>query len=648
MCGIAGIMARRRIRADALARMAGLQAHRGPDDENLWLEPSGQVGFAHRRLSIIDLSTAGRQPMRHASGDVVICYNGEIYNYLELAARLRHEGVVFTSQSDTEVLIEAYRAWGDRFLAELNGMFAFALYDAKRQRLLCARDRYGEKPFLYAATTDFFAFASEYKALLALDGVDRAFDERRLLRFLARGSEGLDDERETVFPAIQQLLPGEYLAVDLNTLRFDVARYWTLTPDRDVAGLGLAEAADRFKSLLTDSVRLRLRSDVPVGSCLSGGLDSGSIVCLARAQRGPDVPYHAFSGRFPGTAADEGPYIDAVAETARVERHDVEPSARGLLDELPQFLWHNELPVSSGSQYAQWCVFRAARQAGVIVLLDGQGGDELLGGYEQYFRAYAEEAGRNAAELASIRERYPQALASVAERLKTGLPASLRRALARGAGTGSDLTFGLSADAAAGIGATPVSTNGFSGLKAALFRESFHTVLPTLLRYGDRNSMAHSVEVRLPFCDHRLAEFVFGLPSELLMGDAQTKRLLREAMRGVLPEVVRTRWNKQGFVPPQDQWMTHGLLQAVEGLIEDPAFGGRSYWNVAWWRQTIARAKAGEGHLAATLWKVFIAESWQRHFVERLRSEAPISMFDDAAPAGRSNSASGLRQSLSS
>lgn len=644
MCGIAGLVAGRRINPAALDRMAQIQAHRGPDEENRWLSPDGRVGFAHRRLSIIDLSPGGRQPMRHASGDVVICYNGEIYNYLELASRLRAEGATFSSQSDTEVLIEAYRRWGDRFLSELNGMFAFALYDARRRRLICARDRYGEKPFLYLARSDLFAFASEYKALLSLDVADEAIDASRALRFLVRGSDGLDDERQTVFAGVSQLLPGECLTVDLDSLRVTVARYWTLTPDGDAARLDLPEAAARLKSLLADSVRLRLRSDVPVGSCLSGGLDSGSIVCLARAEVGAGADYHAFSGRFPGTDADEGPYIEALASAAGVVLHEIQPRPERLLEELPAFVWHNELPVGSGSQYAQWCVFRLARQSGVVVLLDGQGGDELLGGYEQYFRAFVGEPGVAAGERAAIRARYPRALPTMAEAIKTALPAELRRLVAHWSGQGSDVALGLAPEIAGQVGsAPPFDTGALRGLKAALFRESFHTVLPTLLRYGDRNSMAHSLEVRLPFCDHRLAEFVFGLPSSYLMGDAQTKRLLREAMRGVLPEAVRARWGKQGFVPPQDAWMQDSLLGAVEAIIEDGAFAQRGWWNVSWWRRAAARFRAGERHLAASLWKVLIAEAWQRQFVERVRRQPKIQAFDDATANARD-----LRQSLSS
>jgi asparagine synthase (glutamine-hydrolysing) len=580
--------------------------------------------------------------MRHDSGDAVICYNGEIYNYLEIAQRLRAAGVPLVSQSDTEVLLEAYRLWGDAFLRELNGMFSFALYDARRERLICARDRYGEKPFLYATTEEAFAFASEYKALLSLSEVNDHVAPIRALRFLATGV-GLDDERETAFPAIQQLLPGEYLTLDLATLRAEVHRYWTIERDSNVERLSFADAAGRFRELLADSVQLRRRSDVPVGSCLSGGLDSGTIVALAREQLG-DRPYHAFSGRFPGTAADEGPYIDALAETAHVIRHEVEPQPGRLLEELPSFIWHNELPVGSGSQYAQWCVFRLARQQGVVVLLDGQGGDELLGGYEQYFRRYFAEPDSPIGEREAVRRRYPRALPTLSEQIKMALPTALRPALARWSGKGSDPLFGMTPAVVQAIGGAPSGRDGgFAGLKGALFEESFHTVLPTLLRYGDRNSMAHSVEVRLPFCDHRLAEFVFSLPPSYLMGDVQTKRLLREATRGLLPELVRTRWNKQGFVPPQDVWMAEGLLAAAEEAIEDPAFAQRGYWNAAWWRRAVRRLRAGEGHLAAALWKVLIAETWQRHFVERVRRGEKLSIFCQITAH-----ASDLRQSLPS
>ncbi|MEQ8194341.1 MAG: asparagine synthase (glutamine-hydrolyzing) [Rhodospirillales bacterium] len=625
MCGIAGIIARSAVNPEALTRMAGLQIHRGPDERNTWIDERGRVGFAHTRLSILDLSPGGRQPMRHPSGDTVLCFNGEIYNYRELAARLREEGVELTSQSDTEVLLAAYRAWGDACLNELNGMFAFALYDAARRRLVCARDRFGEKPFLFSAQRDFFAFASEYKALLALSEISDRPDIARAMKFMVWNANGLDDERQTVFPDIRQLLPGERLILDTESLEADIGRYWTLTPATGAPPADLPEAAAQFRDLLADSVQLRLRSDVPVGSCLSGGLDSGSIVCLARRHLGADAPYHTFSGRFPGTNADEGPYIDEVASANHTITHTIEPSPRELVDELAAFLWHNELPVSSSSQYAQWCVFRKAREEGIIVLLDGQGGDELLGGYEQYFRTYCAEADVTAQERGNIGIRYPMALPSARQRFSESLPAGVRMPISKLLGLGSNFLYGVSGALAKRAAQPPQAVeNPYGGLKGALFNDAFHTVLPTLLRYGDRNSMAHSVEVRLPFCDHRIAEFVFSLPPEYLMGGMQTKRILREAMRGILPEPVRTRWNKQGFVPPQTVWLRRGLLESVEACINDPAFRYRGYWNPSWWHKAVARFRAGDDSLAAPLWKVFVADAWQRHFIERVQSQDKV------------------------
>ena len=416
MCGISGIVARHPAPAAWTQGMNARMAHRGPDGSGLWASPDGRVQLAHRRLSILDLSARGAQPMTDGGGRYRITFNGEIYNYLELRAELRQLGHVFHSDTDTEVLLEAYRAWGEACLDRLNGMFAFALYDSVDQRLFCARDRYGEKPFLFVARPDFFAFASEYKALLALPGVAPDYDEFRLLRGLHNASTGLDADRQTVFHAIQQLLPGEALTLDARTLDLRIGRYWDVQPNADAARLSEADAFARFRELLTDAVRIRMRSDVPVGSCLSGGLDSSAIVSLVRKVIHPDGAYHTFTGRFPGTAADEWRYAEPVIAETGVVSHIVEPTSAGFAAELGEFLWYNELPVGSSSQYAQYCVFRLAKEHGITVLLDGQGADELLGGYEQYFQFYvaalAESGDQNrlAKELPQIRERYPLSL----------------------------------------------------------------------------------------------------------------------------------------------------------------------------------------------------------------------------------------------
>jgi asparagine synthase (glutamine-hydrolysing) len=583
------------------------------------------VHLAHRRLSILDLSERGTQPMSDSSGRYVITYNGEIYNYLELRAELQRLGHVFHTGTDTEVILVAYRAWGEGCLQRFNGMFAFALYDTVTQCLFCARDRYGEKPLLFAAGPARFGFASEYKALLALPGIAPDYDEFRLLRGLHNASMGLDGDRQTVFNGIQQLLPAEAMVLDCRTLDYRIWRYWDLQPRAELAALSVADAVAQFRELLTDAVRIRMRSDVPVGSCLSGGLDSSAIVSLIRRFIHPEGEYHTFTGRFPGTAADEWHYAEPVIAASRVTSHVVLPTADGLAAELAEFIWYNELPVGSSSQYAQYCVFRLAKEQGITVLLDGQGADELLGGYEQYFRFYVQaltergETERLRRELPAIRQRYPLALTPPARGWRDRLPFGLRRWLSHRLGIGTNLLYGLKPEVARRV--AQENQRGrvarFDALSSALYQDSFSMYLTTLLRYGDRNSMAHSREVRLPFCDHRLAELVLSLPPQYLMGEVQTKRLLRESMRGILPEEVRTRWNKQGFRPPQESWFQGPLLALAEDLLHSRSFCESAYWDAPWWHRVLERLKRGETQLGWALWQPFIGEAWKRDFVGR-------------------------------
>lgn len=637
MCGIAGVVGRRRVNLHALTAMNAAQRHRGPDGEDTWVSDDGRVGFGHTRLAIIDLSEAGHQPMVDPLGRTVITYNGEIYNYIELRAELQALGSRFRSDSDTEVILEAYHQWGERCVERFVGMYAFAIYDAARGRVFLARDRYGEKPLLIARGGDFVAFASEYKALLPLEGVRNEVDEIAILRACNSAGSGLDDGRQTVFRGIEQLLPSESAMLDVETLELEVRRYWEAGPDPDAARLSEKDAVARFRELLTDSVRIRMRSDVPVGSCLSGGLDSASIVCIARQLVGDDANYHTFTGRFPGTSADEWDYAKLVVDRAHTEAHVVEPTVERFFDDLDAFVWHNELPVATTSQFAQWCVFHLATQHGVTVLLDGQGADELLGGYEQYFNFYLEglrEQGRKAelrAEKARIAERYPGFEGRLRGRLIAALaPFAVRHRIAQRLGQGTNMLYGLELDVARRI--TKLNERQrdprFSLLGSTLREESFGRFLTTLLRYGDRNSMAHSREVRLPFCDHRLAELVFSLPPEYLMGEAQTKRLLRQSMVGILPDEIRTRWRKQGFLPPQVQWFQGALFEVAETIFNDPAFGRDTPWYAPWWRNALVRFRDGETALAWAFWGPVITHLWKARFVDRARALPPVNALE--------------------
>lgn len=633
MCGIAGIISKRTVNPAAVKTMIDTIAHRGPDGEGVWTNTDKTVTFGHRRLAIIDPTTAGAQPMLDTSGRYVITFNGEIYNYIELAARLEGTGVVLQSKSDTEVLLEAYKKWGEQCVDELNGMFAFAIYDNETGNVFCARDRFGEKPFLYVETPDFFAFASEYKALFSLEGIDAAIDETALLRFLHQPRQGLDDSRATVFPAIRQLLPAESLSVDVNSLNVRVAKYWDVNPNDDFRKLSKPEAVDHFKALLTDSVRIRMRSDVPVGSCLSGGLDSSSIVCINRDLLGDVSNYHTFTGTFPNTTADEEKFADIVRRSTGVVGHTVAPTAEQFENDLSEFIWFNELPVGSTSQFAQWSVFRLAKDNNVTVLLDGQGADELLGGYEQYFAQYLQALEQSASpddmekQRAAIIARYPMALQATEGGLMSKLPKGLRYHIANCTGRGSDFLFGLTGEMAARISQANQRQldSRFNALSQVLKDDSLHAHLPTLLRYGDRNSMAHSREVRLPFCDHRIAEFVLSLNPDFLMGNTETKHLLRASMDGILPDDIRQRWNKQGFLPPQAEWFSDTLRHMFEETLGSRDFKARGYWNISWWSKVLARFDVGEVHLASVLWRPMIAEAWQKHFAERVNAMPRVS-----------------------
>jgi asparagine synthase (glutamine-hydrolysing) len=567
--------------------------------------------------------------MRDRSGRLVLTFNGEIYNHLEVRHELVRRGVTFQSRSDTEVVLEAYKIWGVECLHRFNGMFAFALYDETRGVVFCARDRFGEKPFLFSKARDYFVFASEYKAILLWPGLTVDLDELRLVRAAYNPSTGLDADRETVFRGVEQLLPGEAMEVDAHTLTHRVWRYWQIEPPEREDARSDTDIFAECRDLITDSVRLRMRSDVTVGSCLSGGLDSSAIVCLASRLAENQNRYHTFTGRFPGTPADEWQYAREVIGATGVMNHVVEPTADGFVQDLPEFVWHNELPVGSSSQYAQWCVFRLAKEHDVTVLLDGQGADELLGGYEQYFGRYVQaleeagETGRLSQELPAIRKRYPLALVPRTRVIRDRLPFQFRRWLSHSLGVGSSLLYGLQPDIAKQIVSTTVAPRRpvFNALHDALEADTFGRYLTTLLRYGDRNSMAHSREVRLPFCDHRIAEFVFRLPPHMIMGEAQTKRLLRESMRGVLPESIATRWNKQGFRPPQELWFTSPRLRAlIKDTLASEAFRASPYWHSSWWQTAVERAERGERHLVWAIWQPVIIELWKKYFLNRLET----------------------------
>lgn len=572
------------------------------------------AALGHRRLAIVDLSITGHQPMCTIDRGVWISYNGEIYNHLELRDELEQLGHVFVSHSDTEVILQAYLAWGPQCLDRFNGMFAFVIFDRRAGgRVFAARDRFGIKPFyLWRSSEGLVAMASEIKQFSVLPGWSPRVNGQRVYDFLNWGV--LDHTDETMFEGVYQLRGGECLDGSIADLHkaYPIRRWYHLTP-RHFYG-DMKEAADQFVTLFTDAVRLRLRADVSVGSCLSGGLDSSSIVCIANQllrSAGVASQQNTFSACATVKRFDEREHIETVVARTGVTAHYVYPSLDTLFEVLDDITWHQDEPFGSTSIYAQWHVFKLAADSRVKVLLDGQGADELLAGYNLFFAPHfaslllGGQWSRLLGEIAAGRRLHGLSVARTAMHLADAiLPEPIRQPLRRLIGAQTSATSWLNAgclgaaerDPMQLFGAKTTSVNQMSSVLLTA------TSVPMLLHWEDRDSMAHSVESRLPFLDFRVAEFLMGLPAELKLQGATTKRVLREGMRGILPETIRNRMDKMGFVTPEEEWVRKDssakfraeLRRAIDmsqGIIRDSALEhfdavatGREPFNFTIWR----------------------------------------------------------------
>jgi asparagine synthase (glutamine-hydrolysing) len=557
--------------------------------------------------------------MASADGRSWIAYNGEVFNYVELRAELAALGHAFRGGSDTEVLLAAYAQWGEDCLPRLNGMFAFALFDAARRRLFLARDRFGVKPLVFHAAPGLFAFASETKGLLAHPAVPADPDLGTLGAFLGLGA--VDEGERTFLLGVRRLAPGHALTVDLASGALAVRRWYALP----AAGAAEADGAG-LRARLEDSVRVRLRSDVPIGTCLSGGLDSSSIVALTRRLQGePGEGRLAFSAVFDDPGLDERRYMEAVARATGVTHRVVTPTAADLAADLPALARAQDEPFGSSSVYAQYRVMRLARESGVTVLLDGQGADEVLGGYHYHYgpwlagiaRARGLRAAMRAASAAhQVTGRpWPFFLGLLA--YHRGLvPSRLRATLLRhGASQGVVPRAALDADVLQAGRETRVGRHApRAGLGDELRAGITETSLPALLRYEDRNSMAWSIEARTPFLDYRLVEYVAAAPPETLIRDGWTKALLRDATAGLVPDEVRARRDKIGFAAPEGRWLT-ALAPAVRDWLGP---GARTAGIVP--RGVLDRWRADDDATLAArpgLWRVLSAELWLRAVAER-------------------------------
>ncbi|NHN56353.1 asparagine synthase (glutamine-hydrolyzing) [Calidifontibacter sp. DB0510] len=597
-----------------LRAMNDCQIHRGPDGEGVFFD--GPVGLGHRRLSIIDVAH-GQQPMTTPDGRYTIVYNGEVYNYLDLRAELEALGVSFTTDSDTEVVLHAFAQWGAASFDRLNGMWGLAIWDATEQRLTLSRDHFGIKPVYLAQCGDTFVFASEIKSILASGLYEKAVNERTLYRYLRFRIH--EDGRETFFAGIERLEPGEQLTIDASGTRrepFTRLREELAELAREQRPYNDAAAAD-YKARLIEAVRLRLQSEVPVGTSLSGGLDSSAVAVIINqllnagdetTKEAVGAQQNTFSAVFPGSLNDEEQYVDAVLDICRgqVDAHKVKPTADEFKADLRDFIRTQEEPLISSGPYAQYQVMREATQH-VTVLLDGQGADEMMAGYIPYYFVYLRQLRAQGAKAAALE--LSKSLDVIYRLGRFKLQDKLKRK------TVIPVTQLLNSTWASPYADERFPVEG-SNLKLRLIQDLFHNSLPSLLRYEDKNTMRFSLEGRVPFLDKEVVKFIFSLSDEAIIKDGWNKRVLRDATRGLLPESINRRRNKIGFTTPQGEWFMR-LKNYFYGVFLSESFANRPYFD----QNEVLHAfegwiKGTNGIDSMTFWRLLNVELWLREFFD--------------------------------
>lgn len=569
MCGIAGIISlgKSKVAKEELKKMTDAIAHRGPDGDGHWVSESGTIGLGHRRLSIIDLSHEADQPM-HFNERYTIVFNGEIYNYIEIRERLRNKGYVFKTQSDTEVLMALYDEKKEKCLDELDGMFGFVIWDAVEKKIFAARDRFGEKPFYYAIHNGRLYFASEMKALWAA-GVPRDVDQEMLFNFIQYSLlHHLLDNSRTFFKGIIKLKAAHYFSLDPFNSNDSVqpVRYWIIPEKPTIRNISDGEALEQFRELLFTSVKRRLRSDVPVGSSLSGGLDSSSIVCIINEiNKSNKISQNTFSACFPGFEKDETKFIEMIVNSTNVKPHYVYPAQADFLANFETLIHHQEEPFGSGSAYAQFAVMKLAKDSNVTVLLDGQGADEMLGGYHYYYNTYYRELERANAlgtdtgeKLKAITGANPNSNAAkqaLRKAIVSYLPFVHKPLRALIHWYNAPKNDSLNRDFYQAFANIDKGFPDHVSLYDHLRHDLCFGNLENLLRFADRNSMANSREVRLPYLSHELCEFLMQLPSDFKIREGWTKWIQRASLESLMPKEITWRKDKVGYEPPQKAWM---------------------------------------------------------------------------------------------
>ena len=551
MCGISGIInkSERAVESESIKKITALIAHRGPDDEGFYLE--NNFAFGHRRLAILDLSSDAHQPM-HYLDRYVITYNGEIYNYIEIKESLEKENYHFTSNSDTEVILASYDKWGDSCVNKFNGMWAFSIYDKLKNTIFCSRDRFGIKPFYYTSLADKFVFGSEIKQLLEFYD-DNYVNERVLMDYLVIGFE--NHTKESFFDGIVLLEASHNLVYDLTTHTYSIKKYFDINQDASLNQLNEQESISHYSKKFYNAIRLRLRSDVKVGTCLSGGLDSSSIASVASSlyQKNSSEKFVAIHAKSSQKSSDESLFAQEVANHCNLDINIITPSIEDFVGSIDEVIYTQEEPFGSTSIFMQYFVMKKAKELGCKVMLDGQGGDETLLGYERYYPAYLLSLGffDKFSGLVNSSKNSKLSIKKLLEYTMYFTRANFRvkRLHKKSSYIKEQYLKKISTNV------IEDSARNYLNIFKLQYGEIYTTQLPHLLRYEDKNSMRHSVETRLPFIDYELLGDAISLKQAYKIKNGWSKYILRKVVDTLLPKTVVWRKNKFGFESPSKSWL---------------------------------------------------------------------------------------------
>jgi asparagine synthase (glutamine-hydrolysing) len=612
MCGIAGELRFDQTPSNpAITRaMCDAQIHRGPDDAGYYAH--GPVSLGIRRLAIIDLRK-GLYPLRNELGTIHLIFNGEIYGFQQLRRELEQNGHEFRTNTDAETIVHSYEQHGTRCLEKLNGMFAFALWDEPEQLLWIARDHFGVKPLYYYKSKEFFAFASEIKPLLKHPGVFWRPNNSLIRRYLKTGLTA-DGTESTFFEGINQLPPAQQMLIEPSGA-FKQEKYWAPKVSKKLDGTEATQEVEQTRRLFLDGISLHLVSDVPVGTCLSGGIDSSSVICSIKkvhpqgaVSTGQRIK--AFSAVFPGDPIDELWFSRIVCDQTGAEQNLVTPTAEEFWEDLQTLVRCQEEPFISTSVYAQWRVMKLAKEKGVTVMLDGQGGDELLAGYQPYYLSYLLNLARHGRLFEAVREGVKSFdltsslakshLRSLLSDLIRYLGFAIRNSESRVLGDGTTLGY--------------VSRAPLADLAGRLRMDIVATSLPGLLRYEDKNSMWHSIEARVPFLYRPFFEYVASLPLDRKLHNGWTKHIFRLAMNGILPRQILLRRSKIGFETPEKKW-----IQELRGKLGDlflDSGTAEELLDTEALRRLLRKPSLANDE-ARLIWRALCVEIWFRTFAPR-------------------------------